>query len=158
MLRTLIAIGMLMSFGLFSGCASIVNGQNQSVSIDTPGCSPANCKLTNDKGTWFVTTPGSVTVRRAFGNMTVVCSKEGYVPVTSSVGSSTKAMAFGNILFGGAIGAGVDIGTGAAYDYPELIDVPLACGPGAKVANTSPFESIGALQNGAPSASGLPIK
>ena len=32
-------------------------------------------------------------------------------------------MAFGNILFGGVIGAGVDIATGAAYDYPELIVV-----------------------------------
>lgn len=64
--RILITAGMLISFGLFSGCASIVNGQNQSISIDTPGCSPANCKLTNDKGTWFVTTPDSVTVRRAF--------------------------------------------------------------------------------------------
>jgi hypothetical protein len=40
-----------------------------------------------------------------------------------SVKSSTKAMAFGNILFGGVIGAGVDVATGAAYDYPTLITV-----------------------------------
>jgi len=32
-------------------------------------------------------------------------------------------MAFGNIIFGGVIGAGVDISTGAAYDYPSLITV-----------------------------------
>ena len=37
--------------------------------------------------------------------------------------SSTKAMAFGNILFGGPIGAGVDMASGAAYDYPNLITV-----------------------------------
>lgn len=32
-------------------------------------------------------------------------------------------MAFGNILFGGVIGAAVDAGSGAAYDYPTLISV-----------------------------------
>jgi hypothetical protein len=34
-------------------------------------------------------------------------------------------MAFGNILFGGFIGAGVDMSTGAAYDYPDLIHVAM---------------------------------
>ena len=34
-------------------------------------------------------------------------------------------MAFGNILLGGVIGAGVDIGTGAAYDSPSLITVQM---------------------------------
>jgi hypothetical protein len=42
-----------------------------------------------------------------------------------SAKSSTKGMAFGNILFGGVIGAGVDTATGAAYDYPVLITVQL---------------------------------
>jgi hypothetical protein len=32
-------------------------------------------------------------------------------------------MAFGNIIFGGVIGAAVDAGSGAAYDYPPLISV-----------------------------------
>lgn len=45
----------------FVGCASIVNGHNQSVSVeaksDAGAISGANCKLTNNKGTWFVTTP-----------------------------------------------------------------------------------------------------
>lgn len=41
----------------------------------------------------------------------------------ASVKSSTKAMAFGNIIFGGVIGAGVDVATGAAYDYPTMITV-----------------------------------
>lgn len=40
------------------------------------------------------------------------------------------------LIAAGVIGVGVDMGTGAAYDYPEVISVPLACGPGAKVAVT----------------------
>lgn len=136
MLKKIIALGAFLSFALLTGCASIVSGQNQPVSVDTPGCNPAKCQLTNDKGSWFVTTPGSVTVRRAYGNLAVNCTKDGYAPVSSSVASSTKAMAFGNILLGGVIGAGVDIGTGAAYDYPTVISVPLACGPDAAVGAT----------------------
>jgi hypothetical protein len=109
------------------GCASIVNGQNQSVSVETrTDAGPvagANCKLSNNKGTWFVTTPGSTIVQRSYEDLAVRCEKETSEPGLASVKSSTKAMAFGNILFGGIIGAGVDMSTGAAYDYPTLITV-----------------------------------
>lgn len=113
---------------LGSGCASIVTGHNQSVSVETrskqsEAVASANCKLTNDKGTWFVTSPGSVSVRRSYGDLLVNCEKANQEPGVASVKSSTKAMAFGNIIFGGVIGAGVDIASGAAYDYPTLITV-----------------------------------
>lgn len=39
--------------------------------------------------------------------------------------SKTKGMAFGNIVFGGVIGAGVDMADGAAYDYPNEINMNL---------------------------------
>lgn len=116
------------------GCASIVTGQNQSVTVEAPDCEGASCKLSNDKGTWIVRAPGSVTVTRAYGDLTVVCTKEGFGASTSTVSSSTKAMAAGNIIFGGVIGAGVDIATGAAYDYPTLITIPLVCKAAAKAA------------------------
>jgi hypothetical protein len=113
-----------------SGCASIVGGHNQSISIDTrhndQPLSGATCELRNDKGSWYVTTPGSVTVGRSYSDLTVVCEKEGVDKGMTSVKSSTKALAFGNILIGGVIGAGVDIATGAAYDYPTLITVVMA--------------------------------
>jgi hypothetical protein len=113
---------------LGSGCASIVSGQNQSVSVETRGkqgqaVSGANCKLSNDKGTWFVTSPGSVSVRRSYDDLLVNCEKETQDAGLASVKSSTKAMAFGNIIFGGLIGAGVDVASGAAYDYPTLITI-----------------------------------
>jgi hypothetical protein len=114
---------------LSTGCASIVSGQNQSLSVTTQNngvdVSGAKCSLTNDKGTWFATTPGSVTVRRSFNDMMVNCAVDGVQPGIMTVKSSTKGMAFGNILFGGVIGAGVDMSTGAAYDYPDVIAVEL---------------------------------
>ena len=112
---------------LASGCASIVTGSNQVLSVETrynmqpaPG---ASCQLTNDKGTYFVSTPGTVTVKRSYGDLAVKCEKEKLDPGIASVKSSTKGMMYGNLLFGGIIGAAVDIETGAGYDYPDFIHV-----------------------------------
>jgi len=109
------------------GCASIVSGSNQSISVETRNetgaVSGASCKLSNNKGTWFITSPGTTTVQRSFEDMSVRCDKGSEEPGIASAKSSTKAMAFGNVIFGGPIGVGVDIATGAAYDYPELITV-----------------------------------
>jgi hypothetical protein len=112
-----------------SGCASIVNGQTQVLSVKTliqgAEIAKADCTMLNNKGTWYVTTPGTVSVHRSFQDLHVTCKKDGVDPGTVTVKSSTKAMAYGNILFGGVIGAGVDAGTGAAYDYPQLIAVEM---------------------------------
>jgi hypothetical protein len=122
----------------FTGCASIVSGHNQPLSVTTQGqggadVAGAKCTLSNDKGTWYVTTPGSVTVHRSFNDLSVNCAHDAFDPGVTTVKSATKGMAFGNILFGGIIGAGVDMSSGAAYDYPSLIPV----GMGAPNANGS---------------------
>lgn len=115
---------------LAGGCASLVDGQNQSVSVLTPDCPGAACRLHNDKGRWHVaTTPASVVVNRSFADLVVNCSKDTAPPVMKAFPSSTKGMAYGNILLGGVIGAGVDVINGAAYDYPQELSVPLDCRP-----------------------------
>lgn len=116
----------LISFNIFflSACASITTGNSQSLSVETEPLG-AQCKLTNDKGTWYVTnTPGTVNVTRAWGDLSVICKKE---EKTGSiiVKSKAKAMNAGNLLFGGVIGLAVDAHTGSGYDYPSLIHVPL---------------------------------
>lgn len=106
-------------------CASIVSGQHQSISVRTYPDDGAKCQLNNSKGEWFVpSTPGSVDIRRAYGDLDVVCTKGNRTGLTR-VSSRTKGMALGNVIFGGVIGAGVDVGTGAAYDYPQVIRVTL---------------------------------
>jgi uncharacterized protein YceK len=113
---------------ILSGCASITTGENQSLSVETNPCRGATCKLTNDKGTWYVNgTPGSVTVHRAYGDLNLICEEGAFKSNPMVVASTTKGMAFGNIIFGGLIGAGVDASTGAAYDYPTVITVPMIC-------------------------------
>ena len=123
------AIGLLLQ-----GCASIVSGSTQSLSVEaksSEGVSVvgANCKMSNDKGVWFTNTPGSIALHRSADDLTVTCSKALFVPATSVVKSATKGMAAGNILFGGLIGVGIDVATGAAFDYPTLITVPMTPTP-----------------------------
>lgn len=122
-------VGLLAAVTVLSGCASIVNGTQQSISVvaKTPESVEvvgARCALSNTKGDWFITTPASVTVHRGYGVMTIKCDHPDWLGELEAK-STTKAMAFGNILFGGAIGLTVDIANGSAYDYPQLIAVPM---------------------------------
>ena len=124
-----------------TGCASIVSGVNQPLSVETRfNGAPlvgASCKLESNKGTWFVTTPGSIVVHRGFQDLLVECTKPDVPTGIASIGSTTKPMAFGNILFGGVIGVGVDVGTGAAYDYPDLISIEMGVTKLAPTAKTA---------------------
>ena len=138
------ALFLAMLLPVFTGCASIVSGTNQPVSVETRAKGEsvvgASCTMINDKGKWFVTTPGPATVQRSFNDLSVNCEKTGASPGIAMVKSSTKPMAFGNIIFGGVIGAGVDVATGAAYDYPTLITIEM--GTSAVIAPTQSESTV----------------
>lgn len=141
-----------------SGCASIVNGSNQAVSVEARHKGQqvvgAQCSLANPKGTYYVTTPGTVTLSRAYDDLNVKCEKEGLQPSFITVKSSTKPMAFGNIIFGGVIGAAVDAGSGAAYDYPTLITVIM---DEAVAAKPSPAAAVPAAAAQPVAVTGAPV-
>jgi hypothetical protein len=63
-----------------SGCASIVSGTTQVISVDTSMAGQpvagAKCTLTNSKGTFYATTPGTVPVHRDYGDLVVACAKD----------------------------------------------------------------------------------
>lgn len=113
---------------VLSGCASVTGTTGQSVSVQTreqagKEVSGAVCELTNNKGKWFVTTPGSVGINRSNDDLQVLCNKENYEPGRAAVVSVTKGAMFGNIIFGGGIGAIVDHNSGAAYEYPSFFQI-----------------------------------
>lgn len=141
---TMAAAGLALA-GL-TGCASIVNGTSQVVSVETLHTSGpvagAVCKLENDKGVYYVTTPGTVTVHRAYGDMNIKCDKDGFNSGLTNIKSSTKGMVAGNILVGGVIGVGVDAATGAAYDYPSLFQVMMGDPVVAPVSAGTPQASL----------------
>lgn len=125
-MRKIFTAALLTGFCLLTGCASIVNGTNQPVSVKTLNTQGATCTLRNDKGVWYIPqTPGTVVVHRSFKDLLVQCEKRGFANTQEAVPSKTKAMAFGNLVFGGIIGGGVDVADGAAYDYPTNILLPM---------------------------------
>lgn len=137
----LLRIAVLLLALLSSACASITAGTTQSVVVATAPEAGAECTLVNEKGTWTVpSTPGTTTITKAYGDLSVTCNKGNDWTGATSVSSSTGGAVFGNLLVGGIIGAAVDMSSGAAYTYPASITVPL-------VRKLTPDPSV-PLQNG----------
>lgn len=126
-------IAALLAGALLCGCASITGTRNQPISVRS-SCgmaqvSGATCKLSNDKGEWYVSnTPGSVTVQKAFGDLAVECEKAGLGKGVRIYPSTANASVYGNILVGGLIGFAVDSGSGSGFDYPQLMSVDMCDG------------------------------
>ena len=122
----LIAIALLVAAASSTGCASITGSKNQPVSMNAvcnaEPVNGANCTLSNDKGQWYVNTPGSVMIQKSGGDLAVSCKKQ-----ESSGGgtfvSKSNAGIWGNILAGGLIGYAIDAGSGAGFDYPPNMTV-----------------------------------
>ena len=127
---TPILVGVLFAI---SGCSTLTgDGTSQTIGIetfnvvDTSRIYDARCTLSNDEGSWSVVTPGSVMVHRSNKLLDIDCRKQGYLQESShGVDSDTKANMWGNILIGGVVGAIIDHNNGSAYEYPEVIQVPM---------------------------------
>lgn len=106
-----------------TSCATITRGVHEKLSV-TSDPSGANVTLsTGEKGV----TPAKFVKERRTENFTVTVSKPGYtsqtVKVESKFGGTGGGAMAGNLLLGGAIGMGVDAGTGA---YKSLYPNPVA--------------------------------
>lgn len=114
---------------LVSGCASITQSEMQRVSVtashEGKALKDADCSLTNDRGTWTVKAPAQVDVRKSGENLSVVCKKEGFVDGLLTAVSRAAGSMFGNIIFGGGIGALIDHNKGTGYDYPDVMPVQM---------------------------------
>lgn len=113
-----------------SACSSIIKGDTQMVSIDTPNCPMAKCILENDEGYYNIPeTPGSIMLERSNSRLMIDCRQKGNEDIrqTAYVESGIEGMFFGNLIAGGIIGLGVDAANGSAYDYPKRIEHPLEC-------------------------------
>ena len=111
---------------LLSGCATIVSGTNQKLSVSSQP-SDATAKVDNNLS---AKTPAVFTLERK-SDHTIEISKEGYKTATIMIKRTFNGMATGNLLLGGIIGAGVDAASGATSKLiPERIDVMLEEGQG----------------------------
>jgi hypothetical protein len=129
MTKQLFILSMLATSSLLTGCSTLTAGgtsQNVAVFTATPEGKDVNevrCEMTNDEGTWSAITPASVMIHRSNKDMQIVCKKDGFESGHATVVSKTKANMFGNIIFGGGIGAIIDHNNGSAYEYPPSFKV-----------------------------------
>jgi hypothetical protein len=119
-----------------SGCASITSDKMQSLAVTTQTTDgklveKAKCSLKNDKGNWQVETPGTVVVHRSAEDIVVECKKEGAPDGIARGISRAAGGMWGNIVFGGGIGAMIDHSTGTGYNYPN--DLPVKMGASVTV-------------------------
>ena len=111
---------------LMTGCATIVSGTTQKVSV-TSQPSGADAKVDNITS---AKTPAVFTLERK-NDHTLEISKEGYKTATIMFKKTFNGMTTGNILIGGIIGTGIDAASGSMNKIiPERVDVILESGTG----------------------------
>lgn len=118
----------LSAAALSAGCSTITQSENQAVALTASFDGKpvdADCKLKNDKGAWEVKAPANVSVRKSNEDLEVTCKKEGMPDGLLKAISRAAGSMFGNILFGGGIGALIDHGKGTGYDYPDVLPVKM---------------------------------
>lgn len=118
--RALLALALFPLTGL-AGCVSFSNYETVTVNTQSGGVAVpgAQCTLTDHKGSWLVTTPGSVSVHLGSEPLVVDCTKEGYAPATYLANSSPN---MGAIMLDGPVESTV---SGSAWTYPQTITVAL---------------------------------
>lgn len=111
-----------------TGCATITQSEGQSLALTaTYQGKPVDpmCQLKNDKGSWDSKAPANVTVRKSNEDLEVTCKKEGMPDGLLKAISRAAGSMFGNIIFGGGIGAIIDHNKGTGYDYPDQLPVKM---------------------------------
>jgi uncharacterized protein YceK len=125
---------------LASGCATIVKGTSQTVTVNTDPAG-AMCTLTRDARTVAVVnpTPGSVPVGKALGGIAIDCRLAGYQDAAGALAAEFQPMTLGNILLGGPIGIAIDAVSGAMAQYPEAVTITMLPEQFATVAERDAF-------------------
>ena len=119
---------MLGGLVVLAGCATMVKGTSQQVSLNTPGYPGTECTLkSKDFGTRKVVTPASFELPKSKHDIAVECRK-GCARGTGTIASNLEGMTAGNIVAGGVVGFGVDAATGAMNKYNENNQIAMTQG------------------------------
>lgn len=118
---------------LLAGCASIMDGSTQSVSIQPMQngviARDTTCTITNSKGSWVVPGGASVVVKKARADLNVSCVDNATQHTGVATGSrSTKVgYAVANFILWDlcTISCIIDFGSGSIYEYPTQVIVPM---------------------------------
>lgn len=111
---------------LLSGCASVLQGDAQDMRVTTycrGQTIPASCVAFNSKGSWPFSSPAKIVVQKDHYSLTISCKSPYFAEGVAYVPSTPNPMVAGNLVFGGLIGAGVDMVTGAGFGYNSVVNI-----------------------------------
>ena len=111
-----------------SGCASVMNDSTHPIKVETKTedgklVNGADCKLTNDYGSFNTKSGDTVQVRRSSKDLDIVCKTQEQPDASGRAISRANGGMFGNIILGGGIGAIIDHNKGTAYTYPTWVQL-----------------------------------
>jgi hypothetical protein len=125
-IRRAASILLVAAAALAGGCATVVKGTTQEISVATdPAGAACELKMAGASLGSIGSTPGTLQVKKGQGNIEVFCKKAGYADASGTVSSSLEGWTFGNILLGGVIGVVIDASSGALHEYESEIYVKL---------------------------------
>lgn len=125
-MKIVIAVAAL---SILTGCASITSESTQLVRVDAldedgVAVEDATCVLKNDKGEYALKAGQHTQIGKSSKDLNITCIAESREDeATGTAISRAGAGMFGNIVFGGGIGAIIDHNRGTAYNYPEWVQV-----------------------------------
>jgi hypothetical protein len=118
-----ILLAALLALGL-PACATITTGTNQSIAVATvPAGAACNVTRHGELIGSVPRTPGSVTISKSGHDIAVDCAGPGGSAGAAVIPAGMQAATLGNILIGGLVGYAVDLGTGAASEYPRGVRI-----------------------------------
>ncbi|MFT8519454.1 hypothetical protein [Acetobacter syzygii] len=115
---------------MLSSCASIIEGTNQQIKVNT-NPSGAECAIyrNNERIATIENTPGSALIKKTKRDIWIACIKDGYDYGTFQNHSGMAGASFGNIVAGGLIGVAIDSASGADNKYDGTVNITLPLAP-----------------------------
>jgi hypothetical protein len=104
---------------LFANCATVVEGNSQSITVQTE---PTAAACTLERGGTVVAavnpTPGTARIEKSTRGITVICRKDGHQEARAELDAEFQPMTLGNVIIGGLVGVVIDAASGAIAKYP----------------------------------------
>lgn len=121
-------LAIVLSASIFTGCASITGDSTHPVKIETKTqageiITGAECRVSNDYGSNTMRSGDTIQVRKSSKDIDILCKHPGNPDANARAISRAGSSMYGNIIFGGGIGAIIDHNKGTAYTYPTWMQL-----------------------------------
>jgi hypothetical protein len=110
-------------FFFVAGCATIIDGQMQEVTMRTPGAENAKCILDTQEGKYEVYTDETILIKKAPFNMFIDCMAPGNRRQQYLVKQEMSEWVYLNITNGIIPGTAYDMLSRAAFHYPDVLTI-----------------------------------